>query len=190
LTISCEFRTPLAFDIVEFHFNPENYNTLRNIRFFNEQYDDIISDFESWIDQIQERGSGFVFDRIIRMKLKVVYINQMRGSSYLDLPFKSKSIINIQNTKDNKCFLWCLLAHKYYDVIKRDRERVSKYVQYENEINMEGIEYPIKISDIPKIERLNNLNINVFAIDMDNYDEKRKRLVQKGMLSNSFNNKS
>jgi len=45
-------------------------------------------------------------------------------------------------------------------------ERVSKYRQYENELIMDGIEYPVKIRDIDRFERLNgNISVSVFGLD-------------------------
>ena len=33
-----------------------------------------------------------------------------------------------------------------------------------NKLNLEGLEFPMKIKDIPKFEKLNNLNVNVFEL--------------------------
>ena len=33
---------------------------------------------------------------------------------------------------------------------------------YFNKLNLKGMEFPMKIKDIPKFEKLNNLNVNVF----------------------------
>ena len=41
--------------------------------------------------------------------------------------------------------------------------RVSKYKDHEKELNFAGIEFPVTLKDIPKVERLNNLAINVFG---------------------------
>ena len=31
--------------------------------------------------------------------------------------------------------------------------RVEKYMPYENELNMEGITYPVAVKDVPKFEK-------------------------------------
>ena len=47
--------------------------------------------------------------------------------------------------------------------------RVTKYIPYEAELNMEGIEYPVKIKDIDRFEKQNNnISVNVLG-----YDEKK-----------------
>ena len=33
-----------------------------------------------------------------------------------------------------------------------------------NKLNLEGLEFPMKVKDIPKFEKLNNLNVNVFEL--------------------------
>ena len=90
--------------------------------------------------------------------------HEIRASSYCKLPksfCNSKSIVNIQN-KDNYCFLWSILAHKYKE--DNHRERVSHYENHFQELNQADIQFPMKIKDIPTFERLNILNINVFEL--------------------------
>ena len=57
--------------------------------------------------------------------------------------------------------MWSLLAALH--PVEKDTQRVSKYKQYENDLNFDGINFPIKIKDIPKIEKMNNLSINVLS---------------------------
>ena len=33
-----------------------------------------------------------------------------------------------------------------------------------NKLNLEGLGFPMKVKDIPKFEKLNNLNVNVFEL--------------------------
>ena len=51
------------------------------------------------------------------------------------------------------CFLWSILAKLH--PAKDHCERVTKYQEYENESNMEGIEYPVTKHDIVKFEKQN-----------------------------------
>ena len=163
IILTSEFNTPIAFDIIEAHYSHpvQIIQTENNLTAF---YDDLLDKFNAWIDGFQERGSGFVFKKIISSNVKQYKYNSQRASSYIPLQFKSSNIINVQNTKDNKCFLWSILAKLYS--ANRDKQRVSKYKPYEDKINMNGIDYPVKIKDIPKVEKQNdNLSINVFALE-------------------------
>ena len=91
----------------------------------------------------------------------------MRASSYIPLPKeieKKRACLNIQN-RDQKCFLWCVLAQLHPVEHGKHPYRVSKYRPYENEINMSGIEYPVKISSIDKFERQNDISVNVHGLE-------------------------
>ena len=178
IIITSEFYTPLAFDIIESYYSHpvEVIQSSNNIDKF---YNELKSKFEVWIDEFQERGSGFVFRNIKSVEVKTYKYKHQKASSYIPLKFKSSNIINVQNKNDNKCFLWSILS-KFYPA-DRDKQRVTKYKPYENAINMEGIEYPVSIKDIPKVEKQNNISINVFALE----DQKDKQSLYPVYISDS-----
>ncbi|CAC5384335.1 unnamed protein product [Mytilus coruscus] len=161
IIITSEFKTPIAFDRIESHYsNPAKVVLTQNN--LSKFYDDLIGKFKAWVNQFQERGSGFDFNSIKSVQVKLYKYEYQRASSYIPLQFKSKNIINVQNKNDNKCFLWSILAY-LYPVVK-NKQRVTNYKEYEDEISMRGIEYPVAKEDIPKVEKQNNLIINVFAL--------------------------
>ena len=43
----------------------------------------------------------------------------------------------------------------YSDKVKRNRERISRYKKYVDTLNYNGIEFPVLINQIPKIEDYN-----------------------------------
>jgi hypothetical protein len=115
------------------------------------------------MEALELRGSGWHFQKINSLLMKQSRYQQFRGASYMALPEwirRKEAIINIKND-DNKCFMWCILAALH--PVTKNSERVSKYKKYENELKFDGITFPIKKSDIPKIEKMNNLGVNVFA---------------------------
>ncbi|GFX51159.1 uncharacterized protein TNCV_2735101 [Trichonephila clavipes] len=65
--------------------------------------------------------------------------------------------------------MWSILAalHPAGDHV----DRVSKYKPFENELNFEGIEFPVKMEDrvINKFERMNNISVNIYSYDKDIY---------------------
>ena len=116
------------------------------------------------LDDEQLEGSGFVFQEIEEVILEIYKVNDIQASSYIELPEKykdNKSIINIKNS-DQYCFLWCILAQLY--PVENHKDRISKYIIHLNKLNLKGLEFPMKVKDIPKFENLNNLNINVFEL--------------------------
>jgi len=80
--------------------------------------------------------------------------------------------------------MWSILAALYE--IKENPHRVSKYTQYENELKFEGIEFPVKLGDIPKFERQNEIKINVF--DFKIRESKGNKNIEFGVLYNSRTN--
>ena len=116
------------------------------------------------LDDEQLEGSGFVFQEIEEVFLEIYKVNDIQASSYIELPgnYKdNKSIIIIKNN-DQYCFLWCILAQLY--PVENHKDRISKYIIHLNKLNLKGLEFPMKVKDIPKFENLNNLNINVFEL--------------------------
>ena len=66
-------------------------------------------------------------------------------------------------------FLWCILAYLY--PVEDHENRTSNYSMHFNKHNLGGLEFPMKVKDIPKFERLNRLytggqqyGINVFEL--------------------------
>ena len=89
--------------------------------------------------------------------------NVMNGMTYVKFPKRTNSILNIQNI-DTYCFLWSLLANIH--PVDRNPQRASKYEPYQNELNIDNIDFTngMRIIDIPRFERLNpTLSIIVFA---------------------------
>ena len=96
----------------------------------------------------------------------IVRYNRLRGTSFLTTPKELKNrlaLVNVHN-QDQKGFLWLILASIYP---QRDTlSRVTKYIPYENTLNMGGIEYPVKLQQINKFEQQNvDVSVNVFGYE-------------------------
>ena len=117
------------------------------------------------LDDEQLEGSGFQFQEIEEVILEIYKVNDIQASSYIELPPKyknSQSIINIKNN-DQYCFLWCILAYLY--PVENNKNITSSYSKHFDKFNLEGLEFPMKVKDIPKFENLNiGLCINVFEL--------------------------
>ena len=117
----------------------------------------------------QATGSGWRLHSIIKLELHTVRYNPLRIEKWVPLPKElgdRKAIINPKN-KDNKCFLWCVLRalnpkDNHSEIIDK------KLKEKENTLNMEGIEYPVRLEDMDKFEKQNpSISITVFG-----YEEK------------------
>ena len=165
LIVTCQFTTPLAFDRIEAHFNPE-FEILLTMNNFDDIYQNIEENFLAWIDEFQERGSSFVFEEITNCNIRLSRTNFLRASSYFPHDLGRRTcILNIQNN-DQKCFMWSTLAKIYPPQQSNHTTRVCNYTPYEDRLNMNNIEYPVKITDISKFEKQNpQIAINVFALE-------------------------
>ena len=98
-------------------------------------------------------GSGWAFHRVMKLELHTVSYKPLRGETWIPLPKEladKKAIINMQN-KDNKCFLWRVL--RALNPKDNHPERVDKDLKLkENNLNAEGIEYPVSLKDTDKFE--------------------------------------
>ena len=126
----------------------------------------ILNQISKWVSQ----GSGWVVEYINKHYLNIVQYQPMKGSSYIQLPQElrnsAKGLINMKNN-DSQCFRWCHIRHlnpqdKYPQRIKKsDKEYIDK-------LNYNEIEFPVTIKQFNKIEKQNEVNINVFG-----YEEKQ-----------------
>ena len=115
-------------------------------------------------DFINKR-SDWRMDEVQSLEVVTVPYTPLNGSSYLPLPSEFtgiRSVVNIQN-KDQKCFVWSILAALH--PAKHHAERCTHYTEYEHELNMAGIDYPVPISKISKFEQQNSISINVFGME-------------------------
>ena len=116
----------------------------------------------------------------------------MIGSRYIELPDKLKNpvkgLINMKNN-DNNCFLWCHIRH--LNPLKIHPERITKVDKNMiNDLDRESIKFLVSKKDISKIERQNNICINVFCYENSlNYpvnvsDQKFKNCMDLLLISN------
>lgn len=118
------------------------------------------------IDDAVMQGSGFTLLSINELVVEINQYDPLRGSSYIELPkylANKHAIINVKN-RDDKCFMWAVLAALH--PAPRDGDRLTKYIQYQNELNFTGIKFPMQVQSIEKFERLNEtISINVYMYD-------------------------
>ena len=117
------------------------------------------------LDEYLSMGSGWVFDRVLLVFINIGKYQPLRGTSYIPLPKglnACRGIVNIQNN-DEKCFIYSVLAKLHPK--PQNPHRPTHYQPYEQELNMHDIEMPMKLSQISKFEKQNNISINVFGFE-------------------------
>ena len=119
------------------------------------------------MEDFQHRGSGWVLDKLIKLDLHMLEFNPLRATSYIPLPEelrRKQAVINIQNKKDEKCFLWSVIAGTFLkDASIHDPQRPVQYREYEKRFNFEEIAFPMVLTDIPKFEQRNNISVSVYS---------------------------
>ena len=116
--------------------------------------------------------SGLVISRIISLRLHVGKFSPLSAGAYLKVPKeleKKKAIVNVKNT-DNRCFGYAILSKLFYNEITPHNQSIpSSYSKYfaRNVHNLNSLSYPVSPDQIPAIEDLLKININVITF----YDE-------------------
>ncbi|GFX69609.1 uncharacterized protein TNCV_1769781 [Trichonephila clavipes] len=151
----------------EFTFKTMNQIILESTD-LNEFYIEVVDKLKREMEEFEARGSGWRLIELKYLELRINKYNPLRGSSYIDLPKTikaKKAAINVKNLDDNKCFMWAILSalHPADDHV----DRISKYKPYENELNLEGIEFPVKMEDrvFKRFEKLNNVSVNIYSYE-------------------------
>ena len=74
---------------------------------------------------------------------------------------KKHACVTVQNFDDDLCFKWAILStlHPVHN-----SDRVSSYKIYENELNFNGIQFPMSLKQIPKFEKQNHISVNVYTL--------------------------
>ena len=118
---------------------------------------------DTWVSE----GLGWVIDRIDSHYINVTTYKPFHGSSYKELPTEfrnpKKGLINIKN-KDDECFRWCHIRH--LNPQEKNPQRIKKEdKKMINELNYDGIDFPLSQKHYKKVEKQNSIMINVFRYE-------------------------
>ena len=119
----------------------------------------------SRIDTFQNMGSNWRIMNLERHYVNIAMYKPLKGNSYMKLPEDisnpKSGLVNIRND-DALCFLWC---HVRDHRPKKNNATyiTTKDIEYRDDLDYEGIEFPVKVSDIGKIEKKNKINITVLG---------------------------
>ena len=126
---------------------------------------EILNTIDKWVSE----GLGWVIDRIDSHYINVTLYKPLNGSSYTELPTELRNpkkgffLINIKN-KDSECFRWCHIRH--LNPQEKDPQRIKKEdKKMINEMNYEGIEFPVSQKHYNKVEKQNSIRIKVFGYE-------------------------
>ena len=158
--------------IQEFAFHSKGLKLILEGTNENEIYDEMVEEILEEIDMARDaEGSGWRFEKVIKLVLHTTRWEPVNAGSYIELPQElknRKAIINMKN-QDDKCFMWCVL--RALNPKDNHPERIDNDLKNKvDTLNMEGIQYPVSLRGIDRFEHLNpEISITVLG-----YNEEEK----------------
>ncbi|XP_031549074.1 uncharacterized protein LOC116286651 [Actinia tenebrosa] len=108
-----------------------------------------------------KQGSGWTVTEIRDMQISMARYVPIKGGSYVPLPAwieRKRAIVSVRND-DNKCFMWAIRSALY--PVEKNTARMSNYPS--DDLNWEGVTFPMQLHDIPAFEDANDIAINVYG---------------------------
>ena len=150
------------------HFQGGTRTLLRPAK-INENIDASAEKINQSFDEFLRRGSGWRLETIDYLHIYSAQYVPISGTSYVPTPKSiagKQAVINIQN-EDVNCFEYSMIASRYYQDIDRNNvTRPSTYKDYMGKtFDFQGCSIPMKLDDITRFEKNNDLAINVYHIE-------------------------
>ena len=104
-------------------------------------------------------GSSYFFEKLDSLEYHFHKVTLKRGSSYIPSPKwrnNKKSTINPQNTEDNNCFQYSIVAALNHQKIPSNSERISHLIAFINNYNCNDLELPAGHKDYSAFEKNNS----------------------------------
>ena len=115
-----------------------------------------------------QAGYGQTLQQNHSLILEMDTYEPLQESSYIKLPkdiHDTKAVVNIKK-EDLECFKQSILAALH--PASENAHRVTKYKEYTDELNFEGISFPVTIDEISKFEKQTpGISITVIGIAKD-----------------------
>ena len=119
---------------------------------------------DNWINE----ASGWIVELIESQCINISTYRPLSRSSYrplspAELRKSKKVLINIKSN-DQKCFLWFHIKH--INPVKTHPERVRQTdKELANDLDYNGVEFPVREKDFSQIEKKSNICINVYCYE-------------------------
>ena len=170
MILNCEMTRKELFSestqILNSYFNSE---TVENLEGTDESviYDRSIQTIEERIQNFNQRGSNWRFQRVLSLDAHFTDFQPLRGSTFLPLPSKistKKAVINMKND-DDQCFKWSVV--RALNPVEKNSERITKELKDQSErLDWSGLKFPVDLKQIIIFEKLNlQISINVFGFE-------------------------
>ena len=130
-------------------------------------FDRSIQTIEERIQNFNQRGSNWRFERVLSLDVHFTDFQPLRGSTFLPLPSKistKKAVINMKNN-DDQCFKWSVVRARH--PVEKNSERITNELKEQSErLDWSGLQFPVKLDQIVIFEKFNpSISINVFGFE-------------------------
>ena len=147
-------------------FHPRNQLALFEIDEIEYRLNITFAQIQEAIEKWTHNGSGWIVDRVVGMSINISKYQPSRGGSYMYIKLPKyisdkKAWVNVKN-KDDNCLRWALCSF-VFQVIK-NVDRTSSYPS-EDSFNFDGINAPTLMNQINKVEKANEMAINVYGYE-------------------------
>ena len=170
LILNCEMTRKELFSestqILNTFFHSE---TVENLEGTDESavYDRSIQTIEERIQNFNQRGSNWRFERVLSLDTHFTDFQPLRGSTFLPLPSKistKNAVINMKNN-DDQCFKWSVV--RALNPVEKNSERITNELKEQSErLDWSGLKFPVKLDQIVIFEKFNpQISINVFGFE-------------------------
>ena len=117
-----------------------------------------LPDLDAIVNHFRHRIDQYILERVRQLGVCFVKYRPLGGSagSFVPTPpwiIKKKAVVNVQNSDDDYCFVWSVLAHLH--PAQANPHRIHNYTSYASELNLDGLTFPLPVKDIPRFERQN-----------------------------------
>ena len=195
LTVKFTKENPATGNIdINIWFFPSNVEIVTEATDISELCDQMTDKIFESIQNFQNRGSGWQFDRVEHLDININPYNPLSASSYIKLPgklYEKKAIINVKNENDHECFKWAVTSAVF--PAEEHGERLGKQMRKDSEkFDWTGIEFPVSLKQIDKFENHNPYAINVFGYERVVYplriSKKKNQVINLLLIANEETN--
>ena len=170
--LNCEMRREELFSekvqILNSFFHSD---TVENLEATDESevFDTFVQTIEERIQNFNQRGSNWRFQRVLSLDIHFTEFIPLRGSTFFPLPKKiatKKAVINMKND-DDQCFKWSVA--RALNPVDEHAERITKELKKQSEkLDWSGLKFPVELNQIAIFEKNNpQISINVFGFAKD-----------------------
>ena len=110
------------------------------------------------IDNFVSVCSGEKVHHVMSLYIFFTPYRPMQSSSYIHTPSElliKQAALNIKNFDDNYCIFYAILAHIHPVGGNSHPQLPQKYGKFMVELSYEGLAFPLKITDVSKLEKMN-----------------------------------